>query len=102
MVFGCTCEYVDASGTTLLFQNIDIAIGNSSPFSVIFWDKPPPNTAYFVLAKVARPFEACVAESDDKSKKCIAVNMQDNTLTVEVLDGTQQSTTSFVISDAEI
>ena len=65
-------------------------------------DKPPPNTDYFVLLKVAGPFEACVVGSDDNSKNCIAVNMQNNNLTVELLGGTQRSTTSFVISDADI
>ena len=64
--------------------------------------KPPPTTDYFVLLKVAGPFEACVVGSDDNSKKYIAVNMQNNNLTVELLDGTQRSNTSFVISDADI
>ena len=69
------------------------------PFLLQFsGDKPPPNADYFVMWKVAGPFEACVVGSDDKSKKCIAVNMQNNTLTVEVLDGTQQSTPIFVLS----
>ena len=50
--------------------------------------------------KVVGPFEALVVGSDDK--KCIAVNMQDKSLTVTELEDTQTSAISFVISPENI